>query len=79
MSDINNKVTEIVVEALGVEADQVTPTANLVDDLGADSLARVELVMQIEEEFDIEISDSDSEKILTVQAIIDYVNQKKAA
>jgi len=79
MSDIRDKVKAIVVEALSVEADQVTLSSNLVDDLGADSLARVELVMQIEEEFDIEISDSDSEKILTVQAIIDYVNQKKAA
>ncbi len=79
MSNITDKVKEIVVEALSVDADQVTPSSNLVDDLGADSLARVELVMQIEEEFDIEISDSDSEKILTVQAIIDYVNQKKAA
>ncbi|PIZ33423.1 MAG: acyl carrier protein [Alphaproteobacteria bacterium CG_4_10_14_0_8_um_filter_37_21] len=79
MSDISDKVKAIVVEALSVEADQVTLSSNLVDDLGADSLARVELVMQIEEEFDIEISDSDSEKILTVQAIIDYVNQKKAA
>ncbi|HCU06931.1 MAG TPA: acyl carrier protein [Holosporales bacterium] len=79
MSDINNKVIEIVAEALSVEVDQITPSSNLVDDLGADSLARVELVMQIEEEFDIEISDSDSEKILTVQAIIDYVNKKKAA
>jgi len=79
MSNITDKVKGIVVEALSVDADQVTPSSNLVDDLGADSLARVELVMQIEEEFDIEISDSDSEKILTVQAIIDYVNQKKAA
>ncbi len=79
MGDINNKVIEIVAEALSVEADQITLSSNLVDDLGADSLARVELVMQIEEEFDIEISDADSEKILTVQAIIDYVNKKKAA
>jgi acyl carrier protein len=79
MGDINNKVIEIVAEALSVEVDQITPSSNLVDDLGADSLARVELVMQIEEEFDIEISDSDSEKILTVQAIIDYINKKKAA
>lgn len=79
MGDINNKVIEIVAEALSVEAEQITLSSNLVDDLGADSLARVELVMQIEEEFDIEISDADSEKILTVQAIIDYVNKKKAA
>jgi acyl carrier protein len=79
MGDINNKVIAIVAEALSVEVDQITPSSNLVDDLGADSLARVELVMQIEEEFDIEISDSDSEKILTVQAIIDYINKKKAA
>ncbi|MDP2193401.1 MAG: acyl carrier protein [Alphaproteobacteria bacterium] len=79
MSDIENKVKEIVADALGVDIEQVKPTANLVDDLGADSLARVELVMQVEEAFDIEISDADSEKILTVQAIVDYVQAKQAA
>ena len=78
MSDISDKVKAIVVEALSVEADQVTLSSNLVDDLGADSLARVELVMQIEEEFDIEISDDDAEKLTTVGNSIDYITSKLA-
>lgn len=57
-----DKIKEIVVEQLGVDADQVTPEANFVDDLGADSLDTVELIMAFEEEFDIEIPDTDAEK-----------------
>ena len=68
-----DKIKEIVVEQLGVEMDQVTPEANFVDDLGADSLDTVELIMAFEEEFDIEIPDTDAEKIKTVQDVIDYI------
>ena len=66
MSDIANKVKDIVVEQLGVEADKVVEGANFIDDLGADSLDTVELVMAFEEEFDVEIPDDAAEKIKTV-------------
>jgi acyl carrier protein len=66
---------KIVAEQLGVNADQVTPQASFVDDLGADSLDTVELVMALEEEFDTEIPDEQAEKITTVQQAIDYVNE----
>ena len=72
-----DKIKEIVVEQLGVDADQVTPDANFVDDLGADSLDTVELIMAFEEEFDIEIPDTDAEKIKTVQDVIDYIEENK--
>lgn len=68
-----DKIKEIVVEQLGVDMEQVTPEANFVDDLGADSLETVELIMAFEEEFDIEIPDTDAEKIKTVQDVIDYI------
>lgn len=71
-----DKIKEIVVEQLGVDADQVTPEANFVDDLGADSLDTVELIMAFEEEFDVEIPDTDAEKIKTVQDVIDYIESK---
>jgi len=71
---IEAKVKGVVVEQLGVELDQVTNNASFVDDLGADSLDTVELVMALEEAFDIEIPDDDAEKITTVQAAIDYAN-----
>jgi acyl carrier protein len=67
------KVKQIIVEQLGVEEGEVTPTASFVDDLGADSLDVVELVMAFEEAFEIEIPDEDAEKISTVQAAIDYI------
>ena len=67
------QVRDIIVETLGCDAEQVTMDASLADDLGADSLASVELVMALEEEFDIEIPDEEAEKITTVQAAIDYV------
>ncbi|MCF2625959.1 acyl carrier protein [Fusobacterium perfoetens] len=72
-----DKIKEIVVEQLGVDADQVTPDANFVDDLGADSLDTVELIMAFEEEFDIEIPDTDAEKIKTVQDVMDYIEENK--
>ena len=73
MSSINDRIKQIVAEQLGVDEDQVTNEASFMDDLGADSLDTVELVMALEEEFDIEISDEDAEKIQTVQDAIDYI------
>ncbi|WP_432821956.1 acyl carrier protein [Trichloromonas sp.] len=75
MASIDERVKQIVAEQLGVDADQVTNDASFMDDLGADSLDTVELVMALEEEFDIEISDEDAEKILTVQDAIDYLSE----
>ena len=79
MSDIAERVTEIVKEHLGVEKEKIVPAANFVEDLGADSLDTVELVMAFEEEFDVEIPDDAAEKILTVQDAVNYLTQKKAA
>ena len=73
MSTIDERVKKIIVEQLGVKEEEVVNTASFVDDLGADSLDTVELVMALEEEFDIEIPDEEAEKITTVQATIDYV------
>jgi acyl carrier protein len=73
MSSIEERVRKIVVEQLGVKEEEVTLQASFVDDLGADSLDTVELVMALEEEFDTEIPDEDAEKITTVQQAIDYV------
>ncbi len=73
MSDIEERVKKIVVEQLGVKEDQVTPEASFVDDLGADSLDTVELVMALEEEFDCEIPDEEAEKIATVEDAIKYI------
>ena len=79
-SETFEKVKAIIVEQLSVEdKDTVTPQANFVDDLGADSLDTVELVMALEEEFDIEIPDEAAEKITTVQAVVDYINSHVAA
>lgn len=72
------KVKKIVVDQLSVEADKITPQANFANDLGADSLDTVELVMALEEEFDIEIPDEAAEKITTVQEAVDYINDKVA-
>ncbi len=72
--DVEARVKEIIVEQLGVNADEVTNDASFVDDLGADSLDTVELVMALEEAFDCEIPDEEAEKITTVQQAIDYVN-----
>jgi acyl carrier protein len=75
MSDIEERVRKIVVEQLGVKEDEVSPESSFVDDLGADSLDTVELVMALEEEFETEIPDEDAEKITTVKQAIDYINE----
>jgi acyl carrier protein len=75
MSDVAERVKKIVIEHLGVDADKVTDDANFIEDLGADSLDTVELVMAFEEGFDIEIPDEDAEKIRTVQDAIDYISK----
>jgi acyl carrier protein len=74
MSSVEERVKKIVVEQLGVKEDEVTNTSSFVDDLGADSLDTVELVMALEEEFETEIPDEEAEKITTVQQAVDYVN-----
>lgn len=73
MASVFDRVKGIVVEQLGVEADQVTPQSKFVEDLGADSLDVVELVMALEEEFDLEIPDEDAEKIVTVGEAAKYI------
>ncbi len=74
MSDIETRVKKVIMEQLDVKEDQVVNAASFVDDLGADSLDTVELVMALEEEFDCDIPDEEAEKITTVQQAIDYVN-----
>ena len=76
MSSVADKVKKIVVEQLGVSEDQVTPEAKFIEDLGADSLDQVELVMALEEEFGSDIPDEDAEKLTTVGAAIKYVESK---
>ncbi len=78
-TDIFAKVKKIVVEQLSVEEHKVNPGASFADDLGADSLDTVELVMALEEEFDIEIPDEAAEKITTIQQAVDYIKGKSAA
>ncbi|MCK9469750.1 MAG: acyl carrier protein [Porticoccaceae bacterium] len=75
MSSIEERVVKMVAEQLGVKEDEVKPDSSFVDDLGADSLDTVELIMALEEEFDTEIPDEDAEKITTVQQAIDYINK----
>jgi acyl carrier protein len=72
-----DKVKEVVIDKLGVEDDKIVSEASFVDDLGADSLDTVELIMQLEEEFGIEIPDEDAESITTVQAAVDYIDKNK--
>ncbi len=74
--EVEEKIKKIISEQLGVEEDDVVLEAKFVDDLGADSLDTVELVMALEEEFDIEIPDEDAEKIQTVGAAIDFIKEK---
>jgi len=74
MSSVEERVRKIVIEQLGVKEDEVTNSASFVDDLGADSLDTVELVMALEEEFECEIPDEEAEKITTVQLALDYIN-----
>ena len=76
MSDIGDRVKKIVVEHLGVEPDKVTEAASFIDDLGADSLDTVELVMNFEDEFEISIPDEDAEKIQTVGDAVKYITGK---
>ena len=75
VENVQERVKNIIVEQLGVEADQVKPEAQFVNDLGADSLDTVELIMALEEEFDVEIPDEKAEKIKTVGEAIDYIEQ----
>ena len=75
--DIDQKVKDIIVEQLGVDAAAVKPEANFVNDLGADSLDTVELVMALEEAFDMEIPDEEAEKIQTVGQALDYIKKNK--
>jgi acyl carrier protein len=79
MSDIFERVKKIVVDQLGVDETKVTMEANFIDDLGADSLDTVELVMEFETEFDIEIPDEAANTILTVEAAVTYINTQKTA
>jgi acyl carrier protein len=74
MSSVDERVTKIVAEQLGVAEGEINNSSSFVDDLGADSLDTVELVMALEEEFDTEIPDEEAEKITTVQQAIDYIN-----
>ena len=71
------KIKSIVADQLGVDEDQVTEDASFIDDLGADSLDTVELIMAFEEEFDVEIPDEDSQKIKTVKEVIEYIESKQ--
>ena len=77
MSSVEEQVRGIIAEQLGLKADEIKNDASFVDDLGADSLDTVELVMALEEEFETEIPDDDAEKITTVQQAIDYINERR--
>ncbi len=80
MSDksIEERVKDIIVDQLGVSADQVTPEAKFVEDLGADSLDTVELVMALEEEFDVEVPDDEAEKLQAVNDVVSFITSKKS-
>jgi acyl carrier protein len=71
-----DKIKEAIIDKLGVEESQITPEASFIDDLGADSLDTVELIMALEEEFDLEIPDEDAETLITVKAVVDYIEDK---
>jgi len=77
MEEIFNEVKDIIVEQLGVEAEKVTMEASFIDDLGADSLDIVELIMALEEKYDTEIADEVAEKMATVKDVVDYINNNK--
>ena len=79
MASVEEKVKHIIVEQLGVDEDEVKPEASFVDDLGADSLDVVELVMALEEEFGLEISDEDAEKLVSVQHAVGYIQENAKA
>ena len=76
--EIAERIKSIIVEQLGVSMEEVTPQASFIEDLGADSLDIVELIMALEEEYDMEIPDEDAEKIQTVEDVISYVQSKQA-
>jgi len=76
MSEVQDKIKQIIVDELGVDEAEVTENARFIEDLGADSLDLVELVMRFEEEFDIEIPDEDAEKITTVKDAVEYIDGK---
>ena len=78
MSEVADKVKKIVVDQLGVSEEQVTPEAKFIEDLGADSLDQVELVMALEEEFESDIPDEDAEKLTTVGKAVEYIESKMA-
>ena len=78
MSDIEKRVKEIIVDKLTVDDNEVTPTAEFSKDLGADSLDTVELIMEFEKEFDLEIPDEDAQNIKTVKDAVDYIESHKA-
>ena len=75
MDNTLEKVKEIVIDKLGVDSSKITSEAKFIDDLGADSLDTVELIMQFEEEFEIEIPDDDAEKIMSIGQAVDYINK----
>tara|TARA_B100000029_G_C17329521_1_gene871182 strand:- start:260 stop:496 length:237 start_codon:yes stop_codon:yes gene_type:complete len=74
-NDTLNKVTDIIIDKLGVDKNKISSDAKFIEDLGADSLDTVELIMQFEEDFDLEIPDEDAEKILSVQQAVDYITK----
>ena len=76
MSDNLTRIKEIIIDKLGIEETKITLDARFIEDLGADSLDTVELIMQFEEEFDIEISDEDAEKLTTVGSSVEYIDSK---
>jgi len=76
--EITKRIKEIICEQLGVALEEVTPQASFIDDLGADSLDIVELIMALEEEYDLEIPDEEAEKLTTVDTVIQYVQSKSA-
>ena len=79
MSDISSRVNAIIVDKLGVDENEVVPSASFTNDLGADSLDTVELIMEFEKEFDLQIPDDEAEKITTVGAAIQYIKDKTSA
>ena len=76
MSDNYTRMKEIIINKLGVDEKKITKEAKFVDDLGADSLDTVEIIMDFEEEFDVEIPDEDAEKLTTIQSALDYINSR---
>ncbi|HQF53756.1 MAG: hypothetical protein RL173_2075 [Fibrobacterota bacterium] len=77
-TELEEKITKVIVDKLGVTADKVVPEAKFVEDLGADSLDQVELVMALEDEFNLEIPDEDAEKLKSVNEVLSYVKSKQA-